>query len=44
MMRVGGRKEDKGVFGEEIFEEVGFGKEEDDFNRLSEYIETDREL
>lgn len=39
IMTVRGRKDDKGVFAEQIFEDLAFPKHEDDFNTLSEYIE-----
>ncbi|WP_145407975.1 YozE family protein, partial [Staphylococcus aureus] len=41
VMRVGGREEDKGGVGEEIFEDVGLGKEDDDFKIVCDYIERD---
>ena len=44
IMTVRGRKDDKGVFAEQIFEDLAFPKHEDDFNTLSEYIETHSEF
>ena len=39
-MTVRGRKDDKGKLAEQIFDDLAFPKHEDDFNTLSEYIET----
>ena len=44
IMTVRGRKDDKGVFAEQIFEDLAFPKHEDDFNTLSESIETHSEF
>ena len=43
IMTVRGRKMIKG-FAEQIFEDLAFPKHEDDFNTLSEYIETHSEF
>lgn len=36
-----GRKDDKGELAEQIFNDLSFPKHEDDFNKLSDYIETE---
>ncbi len=40
VMTVRGRHEDKGRLAEEIFDDLAFPKHDDDFNILSDYIET----
>ncbi|CDR24857.1 YozE family protein [Staphylococcus schweitzeri] len=40
VMTVRGRYDDKGRLTEEIFDDLAFPKHEDDFNTLSDYIET----
>ncbi|KDE96234.1 hypothetical protein CM54_04160 [Staphylococcus sp. TE8] len=44
VMTVRGRKDDKGELAEQIFDDLAFPKHEDDFNILSEYIETQSEF
>lgn len=39
-----GRKDDKGKLAEQIFNDLSFPKYENDFNKLSEYIETQSEF
>jgi len=39
-MTVIGRKDDKGRLAEQIFEDLAFPRHENDFNTLSDYIET----
>ena len=39
-MTVRGRKDDKGRLAEQIFEDLAFPRHENDFNTLSDYIET----
>lgn len=40
VMTVRGRHDDKGRLAEEIFDDLAFPKHDDDFNILSDYIET----
>ncbi|MEJ7224985.1 YozE family protein [Staphylococcus caprae] len=44
VMTVRGRKDDKGKLAEQIFDDLAFPIHEDDFNVLSEYIETQSEF
>ena len=39
-MTVRGRKDDQGRLAEQIFEDLAFPRHENDFNTLSDYIET----
>ena len=39
-MTVRGRKDDNGRLAEQIFEDLAFPRHENDFNTLSDYIET----
>ncbi|MCS4485422.1 YozE family protein [Staphylococcus americanisciuri] len=40
-LTVRGRRDDKGAFAEMVFQDLDFPKYESDFNKLSEYIETE---